>query len=166
MPVQRVTLSQFARICATLEPRLRRAVVRGLQSAAQRHAGLIVEEIDHAEPHPAVDTNALRNSVFVRNVRDGAVVEVQAPHAGPIDRGTRPFFPPIQPLAEWAARKGLAASDAEARSIAFAIARVFAVRGIAPRHFMAKAWARLPPFIEREVSRELRNEATRGGRGR
>lgn len=162
MAVHRVTLSQFARVCVTLEPRLRAGMVEGLRSAALRHQGLIVEEIQNASPHPAVDTGALQQSVTTVNVPDGSIVQVTAPHAGPIDQGTRPFRPPIAPLAEWAKRKGLAGTDAEARSVAFAISRSFEQRGIAPRNFMGKAWARLGPILSREISLSLGRVAARG----
>lgn len=159
MTARRVSLTQFGQIVTTLDPRLRAAIVRGLRATAARLVGLVVEEIDHASPHPAVDTGGLRNSVEMQTVPDGSIVQVTAPHAGPIEYGTRPFRPPTEPLAEWAMRKGLAIDEAEAERIAFAVANVIAERGIEPRHFMAKAWDRLPPVLAREVQRALDGEA-------
>lgn len=177
MTSRTVTFTQFGIIVRDLPPKLRRAIVRGLRGTAARYQGMVVEEIDNAQPHPAVDTRALAQSVQIDRVPDGAVVQVTAPHAGAIENGTRPFFPPIDPLTEWVKRKGLGAThlrtrtaratgattvhvnrkatDSEARGIAFAIARTMARTGIAPRRFMAKAWARLPPVLQSEVRQAL-----------
>lgn len=182
MTVRHVTLPQFARILANEDPKLRRALIIGLRGGAMRFQGLVVEEIDHAVPHPAVDTGALRQSVDYQRAPDGAQVAVTAPHAAAIDQGARPHFPPIDPLVEWVKRKGLshthlrtrtsrttgltsvhvnrAATDAEARGIAFAIARTMARKGIAPRNFMGKAWARLPPLLAAEI-RDALDRASR-----
>jgi hypothetical protein len=111
----------------------------------------VVEEIDAAEPHPAVDRGELRGSVQVERVDDGAIVEVRAPHAAIIEYGTRPFFPPIAPLAAWARRKGFTDPEGAAFAIALAISR----RGIAPRGYFAKAVARGKRWVRIEVDREL-----------
>jgi hypothetical protein len=155
MTVRHVTLSQFERAMIGLEPKLRRNVIRGLRAAALRLETLVVEELETATPHPAVATSALKRSVSVERVEDGAVVAVTAPHAPMIENGTRPFFPPIGPLAEWALQKGLAKTPAEARGVAFVVARKIAERGIEPRHFFKKAWDRFPDALRAEIREAL-----------
>jgi stearoyl-CoA desaturase (delta-9 desaturase) len=43
--------------------------------------------------------------------------------------------------------------------IAWAVAKKIAERGIEPRRFMAKAWARLPPVLAQEIRRALEEVA-------
>lgn len=160
--IRQITLTQLGQVVTTLDSRLRRGIVRGLQASAMRFEGIVVEEIDNAEPYPAVDTGGLRQSVDRTNLPDGSIVAVKAPHAAVIEHGSRPHFPPINPLVEWVKRKGMAKDEEEARRIAHAIARKIAERGTEPRHFMAKAWARLPPILAREIQRALDETARRG----
>lgn len=47
------------------------------------------------------------------------------------------------------------AVDQEAERIAFLIARSMSLKGIAPRGYFAKAFARLPPILRHEVYKEL-----------
>lgn len=151
-----VSLGQFERVLVSLEGDMRQAVVKGLRSSGLYLEGVTVEEIDRAEPDPAVDRGQLRDSVGTRSTPGGAVVEVKAPHAPMIEYGTRPFFPPIEPLARWAMRKGLADDEEEAQGIAFAIAKKISQTGIFPRGYFHKAWNRL--VNERIVSREVNAE--------
>lgn len=159
MTVRHVSLSQFGRVLTRMDAKLRRALVLGLRSGAMRYQILVTEEIDHALPHPAVDTGGLRQSVEYQRVEDGAVVAVTAPHAGPIDQGTRPFFPPLAPLTAWVLRKGLESDPVRARGRAYAIAKTIAKRGIAPRNFMGKAWDRFPPVLAQEIRAALTRAA-------
>jgi len=157
MPRYRVTIDEFARIIARLSPELEKAVIRGLQSAALRLEGIVVEEIDNAEPDPAVDRGELRNSHRMTRTSRGARVEMTAPHAAAIEYGTRPFFPPTEPLARWALRKGIADDEEEAEEIAYAIALKISVDGIFPRAYMAKSVDRLitDRILSEEINREL-----------
>lgn len=162
MTVYRVSLTEFEHRLTRFVPELRAAYLRGFRRAALRLERFTVEEIDSAEPYPAVDTGLLRRSVDTQFVPDGAIVTVDAPHAPMIEYGTRPFFPPIAPLAEWAMRKGLGSSASEARSIAYLVARKIARDGIAPRGYFAKAWSRMQRDLRSDVLHEL--ATMRGGR--
>jgi len=149
-----VTPAEFAKYLNQQPPKVKEAVVKGLRSAAMRGVGVVVEEIDKAEPYPAVNTGKLRQSVRAEPTPIGAAIVVDAPHAAPINNGTRPFFPPLEPLIEWAVRK-FGVSESEARSIAFNVARQISEEGIEPRHFFEKAMARMDAIIQEEVGREL-----------
>lgn len=159
-----VTIDQFARLAASLDKKVEKAVIKGLRSSALRLQGLVVEEIDSAKPYPAVDRSDLRNSHDHENTQSGAIVFMTAPHAGIIEWGTRPFRPPLQPLIEWALRKGLAADEGEAKAIAWGIASRMAVTGIAPRGYFAKAVERLTRdgILNEEINDAL-DELARSG---
>lgn len=167
MTVHTITLSAFIQRMATLGGDVEAAVVRGLQSAAMRLDGRVVHEIDHADPHPAVDRSELRNSVEVVPTDKGAIVKVTAPHAKIINDGTRPFWPPLQPLIDWLTRKQLVPEE-EIPMRARMIQRAIAARGIAPRHYFDKAFAWLvrSKVVGREVGHELEALAIARGKGR
>ncbi len=155
MTTRKISLAAFTGTVHNLPKKLEQAAIRGLRSAAHRGKGFVVEEISTAKPHPAVDRGGLRNSVRVRKRPKGATLSVDAPHASVIEDGARPFFPPVAPLAEWARRKGLAATASEAQSIGFLIARAISKRGIEPRHFFKKGVARMYAIVAEEVEAEL-----------
>jgi hypothetical protein len=80
-----------------------RGIERFLLDGAQRGQNVSME-------HVPEDRGNLRHSMaqFVPEVRDGDVVWGVGgqPHALPMEFGTEPFWPPIQPLKEWANRQG------------------------------------------------------------
>jgi hypothetical protein len=69
----------------------------------------------------------------------GVNLENNAPHAGIIELGARPFWPPIGPLIEWARRKardlGLD-TESDIKGFAYAVQRAIARRGLPPRYIM------------------------------
>jgi hypothetical protein len=153
MATRNLTLSQFHQKVLALVPELREATVRGLQASALRLVAFTVEEIDAAKPFPATDRGELRASVEHEFVEDGATVAVSAPHAPMIEYGTRPHWPPFEPILEWVRRKGLGGDKPEA--VAGAIRKKIATEGIAPRFFFKKAWERVLPVVGHEINREL-----------
>jgi hypothetical protein len=62
------------------------------------------------------------------------VVGTPQPYAVPVELGTKPHMPPVQPLQDWVRQK-LGLSGAEGRSVAFAIARKISKKGT-KGHFM------------------------------
>lgn len=164
---QVITLSDFIKRMATLGGDVEAAVVRGMQSSALRLVELVVHEIDHSTPHPAVDRGELRNSVEAVFTDKGARVVVKAPHAPWIEDGTRPHWAPLQPLLEWVMRKKQIDAD-EALPIARGVQHAIAARGIEPRHFLAKAFARFTQgkYLGREVGKELELLAQSRQKGR
>jgi len=167
MNAYNIGLSDFVKRMASLGGDVEAAVVRGLQSAAMRLDGFVLREIDNSSPHPAVDRGELRNSREVKMTAKGAVFAVTAPHAIYMEEGTRPHRPPYQPIYEWLVRKGLA-DENEASARAWQIVNAIALRGIAPRHYLKKAWARLVQgkYVGREVGRELEALAKSREKGR
>lgn len=160
MGVRRVSMEQFAHAIGELPKELEGAVVRGLQSAGYRGVGAVVEAINSPNPvdgtPPAVDEGTLMRSVSFEPSATGGRIVVDAPHASYMDLGTRPFWPPFQPLFDWAKRK-FGASDSEARRIAFLVRRKIATYGLKPRHFMMRAMFVIGgKIVFQEIERELK----------
>lgn len=177
MSTHYVNLEGFERDLRKLPKTAERAMIRGLRSAALRTKAEVVIQIDTAKPYPAVDRGTMRRSVGVDNHPDGALLSVDAPYAAAMERGTRPFFPPLEPIVAWLKRKGIVkrkvnavwegdtlvsakkqskkSHEAEIRSVAYAIAVKFSREGIEPRHFFAKAMEKVPKFLRAEIDREL-----------
>ena len=84
-------------------PKVRQGVEQFMLDGAQAGQNRAMEEVPE-------DRGDLRRSMaqFVPEVRDGGVVWGVGgqPHALPMEYGTDPFWPPIQPLIEWARRQG------------------------------------------------------------
>lgn len=179
MTVRTISLSAFEERITRLVPEIRAAYVAGFRKAALRLERYTVEEIDAAEPYPAVDTGELRRSVSTEFIPDGAVVAVNAPHAPMLEYGTRPFAPPLAPLIEWVLRKGLVRPEAPhgpqrksnrrvfgpaymapddyaaAEQMARNIQRKFMAHGMAPRRYFTKAWARMQRKLRDDIVSEL-----------
>lgn len=100
------------------------------------------------------DTGALRNSIqFSVAVGVNGVfgrVYSDLPYAGPQERGTRPFFPPVEALMGWVRRKMLGAympgrgvvrrfDERTVRGLAFVVARAISRRGIRPQWYLRRA---------------------------
>lgn len=152
----RLSIDGFVRKLRGMDKEIEGAVVRGFQAAGLVLAAEVPQQIRKTEPHPAVDTGALGNSVQYTLLPDGCEVAVTAPHAAPIENGTRPFWPPSKPLEEWVLRKGLADSPKEAKRIAFLVRKKIAEQGIAPRRYFRKSWIASRRRMHAEVRRELK----------
>jgi hypothetical protein len=159
--VKRMSLNRFIKELQQLPAHLDEAIIKGLQSTGTRMVGVVTGEIETAKPYPAVDRGELKQSVNARNLPDGSVVSVDAPHAPFIEYGTRPHMPPIEPLVEWARRKGIADDEDEAEEIGGAIAHSIARFGTKPRRYMAKASKKIVPIAKREIDAELEQLARR-----
>lgn len=75
----------------------------------------------------------LKGSISSREPRvlaDQVIGELGTPmiYAVPVEEGSKPHFPPIKPLADWAEHK-LGLTPAEAQSVGFLIARKIAAHG-------------------------------------
>ena len=154
MTTKTVTLEQFTKELGQLPKDLETAIVRGLRSAAARGVGEVVQAINTASPHPPVDTGGLARSVEHSNLPKGGRIEVDAPHAAVMENGARPFWPPIEPLEDWAKRK-FGVDDEEAEEIARAVQIKSATFGIEPRHYFRTAMVRIRKIVPVEVESEL-----------
>ncbi len=152
---RKITIDQFAAELQKLPAELTAAAVRGCRSAALRGVGFVVEEIQSAKPHPAVNTGAMVQSVRSSAIEGGGRISVDAPQATFMEDGTRPFRPPLKPLIEWAKRR-FQVPEKEAKAIAWGVREAIAKKGISPRHFFSKAMARTYEILGNEIEHELK----------
>lgn len=106
-------------------------IVRAELTAAMGEADSLLErEVKEATP---TAHGLLRGSIFgVEEVSDTQVLGVVGTamkHAIPVELGSKPHFPPIEPLIDWVRVKLGITGDKEAKAAAFAIARTIASRG-------------------------------------
>ncbi len=77
----------------------------------------------------------LRQGIHVLNISaDGSAVGIKAPYAAAIQNGTKPFYPPIEPLKKWVRRK-LGAEE----SVAYAVQQKIGEEGIDANPFITRA---------------------------
>lgn len=97
---------------------------------------LLTREIK--ERLPVGVTGLLRGSVThsivtrIRGVEMAGKVYSPVSHAVPVELGTKPHFPPLEPLRDWVEKK-LGVSKKESRGVAFLVARKIAAKGTAPQ---------------------------------
>ena len=152
--------------------------IAGLADAWARTPGIVAEEMARAveegtqrtlrevqERTPVGATSMLRESIAARPVAvtgdavTGAV-STSVRHAVPVEIGTKPHRPPVEPLADWAkARLGL--SDREARRAAWAIAARIAARGTEGAFMFRGGLDAAKPHIERLFNMAARRALAR-----
>ena len=101
-----------------------------LRIATHKSTALLLREVVEATPTGA--HQLLRKSIFqdVQVSESGflGVVGTASPYAIPVELGTRPHFPPIEPLKDWVVAK-LGVDVAHAGSVAYLIARKISRQG-------------------------------------
>ncbi|MHC8492791.1 hypothetical protein ACTU44_08760 [Thalassospira sp. SM2505] len=114
-------------------------------TAATWQASLLLErEVKENTPTGVGGGGGLKGSISAREpevLSDNVIGMVGTPldYAVPVELGTRPHFPPVQPLADWAEHK-LGLSPAEAQGAAFAIARKISRTGTKGAHMFERAF--------------------------
>jgi hypothetical protein len=88
-------LRHLARLLKKKERDLGSAFKRAAKKAARKHA-------QYLRRNMPVATSDLRDSVKAQ----GSYVIVDAPHAKAVERGSRPHWPPLEPLIEWVKLRG------------------------------------------------------------
>ena len=88
------------------------------------------------------------------------VVGTSLPYALPVELGSKPHFPPVEPLEEWARIK-LGVPASEARGVGFAIARKIAAKGTNPVKMFTRAFAANRVRVVRIFDASLRRIAAR-----
>lgn len=92
------------------------------------------------------------------------VVGTAISYAAPVEFGSRPHFPPIKPLADWAHYK-LGISIEEAEHVAYAIARKIAAQGTKGAFMFTNAAKAMQPQITRIMIAGLQRIAERLAEG-
>jgi hypothetical protein len=123
---------------------------RGMEVAGARGAQLVQQNI--SSPYlgrtAAVSTGELLHSITYEVSRAATLSRVvifsQPPggdYAAYVETGTGPHFPPIAPLLLWVSRRLGVKDEKQALSIAFAIAKTIAKRGVSGFGMFARAMA-------------------------
>ena len=122
--------NSFAHVAARLEGA---SVELTNRLVAAVYQGCLLLEREVKERTPKGATNALVGSIAAQlpTVEPGGVcgqVGTALNYAESVELGTRPHFPPVAPLADWARAK-LGLSEDDAARVAFAIARKISQHG-------------------------------------
>jgi phage gpG-like protein len=107
------------------------AAFRRINARFLEAAGTFVE--GEAKARAPRDRSLLINSLNYRTTRDQAIVGTAAEYAPHVEYGTRPHFPPIKAIREWAGR---VLGDEGA---AFPVARAIAKKGTKAQPFLRPA---------------------------
>lgn len=88
-------MKHLARLLKRKQEDLHRSMARAAKKAARKHAR-------HLRRNMPVASSDLRDSVHVV----GSKVIVDAPHAAAVERGSRPHWPPFEPILKWVKLRG------------------------------------------------------------
>ena len=105
-----------------------------------------------------VDTGQYANSWDVTLTEQSAILGNFAPHASVIERGARPFKPPIGPLLAWAKRVlGSSAQppkyDSEVWGLAIGVQKKIEKEGMQPKNVLEKALPKIIANIKEEFEK-------------
>lgn len=105
-----------------------------------------------------VDTGQYANSWDISLSETRAILGNFAPHAPVIERGARPFKPPIKPLLAWAKRVLKSSSqppnyDSEVWGLARGVQKKIMEEGMQPKNVLEKALPKIIANIQKEFER-------------
>ncbi len=137
-------------------------IVREELLRAMTESDLLLErEVQDGEAMTkATASGLLRASITHEQRVEGLGVEgfVGSPlnYVRPVELGTRPHFPPLEPLMDWVRLRFPVRSDAEVRSIAYLVARKISRVGTKGKEIFGRALATAEPQIAAifEVARD------------
>lgn len=134
---RKIPTSKFSAILRAKADQLTQQGINGVRKAGARLVVLVEHQIRNNSPYPLVDRGRLVADTNLTLTPDGCIVRNNAPHAAPQEYGARPWSAPIQPLIEWATRKGFT----DPKAVAWAVRQTFLKKGMKPKRFFAKALA-------------------------
>ena len=128
-------------------------VIEELTKAVMEAELLLWRETVELTPRGVGGGGGLAGSIQARDpvVMSDAVigtVGTSLDYAVPVETGTRPHMPPIQPLQDWAMHV-LGVSSVDAPSVAWAVARKIAARGTEGAHMFERAFTAHRGQVER-----------------
>lgn len=125
-----------------------------LHVAMVEATALLEREVKDATP---TATGLTRGSIgsFITESPDGllGVVGSAQPHVAYVELGTRPHFPPLEPIQDWVRVKLAISDETDIEAAALAIARKIAARGTLGVGMFHRTWARLEPQVQAIFSR-------------
>lgn len=128
-----------------------------LERAVLEGSLLLEREVKERTPVGIGGGGGLRGSIAAHEPRVLAdrvigAVGTSLSYAVPVELGTRPHFPPIEPLADWARHK-LGVPEEEATRVGYLIARKIARQGTEGVHMFRDAFKASQPQIEAMLER-------------
>lgn len=135
-------------------------VEREIRKAVRRAMAVIETNVVGFTPIGATKNLSQSWGIEVRSIPAGVRGELGSSliYALPVEKGRRPGrMPPIDPIHLWVVRKGIA-PPAEARQVAFLIARAIGRRGTKGAKMLQKGMKRSEPMIQRlfdDVARKI-----------
>jgi len=148
-----------------------RAIVEEELTAAAWKSELLLErEAKELAPVGIGGGGGFKGSISAREpqVMAAAVLGVVGSplsYAVPLELGTKPHMPPIEPLADWAQMK-LGIPPDQARGVGFAIARKIARKGTEGAHAFERAFEASEPQVQRFFGQAGERIAERLGGGK
>jgi len=117
---------------------------REMSVSLQEVLSLLEREVKERTPVGVGGAGGLRGSVthaMSGIAASGIAGKVYSPlsYAIPVELGTKPHFPPVEPLVDWVQAK-LGVPPNEARAVAFLVARKIATKGTEGRHMFEDAF--------------------------
>jgi len=128
-------------------------IVREEMTAAISEADLLLErEVKEKTPVGVGGAGGLRGSIAAQDPEVSSdvvlgVVGTAMAHAVPVEIGTKPHFPPVQPLEDWVIAK-LGVPEKDAHGVAFLVARKIAARGTLAVGMFHRAFNEQRPKVE------------------
>jgi hypothetical protein len=128
-------------------------IVQEALAAAITEADLFVwrQLVDSDAMTKAKASGLLRQSLFHEEKIDGAnvtgLVATAIDYAVPVELGTRPHFPPVEPLIDWVKTKFHVKGEKEARGLAFVIARKISQRGTPAKYPFRDTFVEAQPEV-------------------
>lgn len=124
--------------------RLLEITARELEITMVEASLLMEREVKENTPVGIGGGGGLKGSVSAKPVQmSGQKISVgvssSASHAVPVELGTRPHMPPVEPLADWAEQK-LGIEPGRAQSVGYLIARKIAAKGTEGAHMFERAF--------------------------
>lgn len=134
---------------------------RRLTAATLQSTFLLQREISEITPRGIGSGGGLAGSISARNPQvfgDTIIGEVGTSlrYAVPVELGTKPHFPPVQPLADWAVAK-LGVREDEADAVGLAIARKIAAHGTKGAHMFKEGIKANREQVNQFFEQALRN---------
>lgn len=165
-------LAGFDKIPVELRAAVHEGVVRGLEALGTRGSAIVQDNINspYGNLPPAVAFGNLVNSVHGDILEGGEVntliIAAHAPadvYSAPVETGTVPHFPPPSSLVPWVKLRFQPASEKEALSIAFAIAKRISQRGTQGHFMFERALDQLSGEAQSILERQLADALSAAG---
>jgi hypothetical protein len=179
-----VDIADLARWPAETVHQCHSAIVGAIRTSLRMHAPRLIQaSIASVQPHQPVNTGDYKRAWKVKNIVDGAMFFNPTVQAGVIDDGRRPGYGVSregqEALARWAHLhgmdrfdsnlglrrrvKGRDAQAAQARAVAFLIARAIKARGLPAKNVLRSAQPKITEMVIADVNAAIEKELHAGG---